>query len=239
MALAHRRVRVLLCNTHALAAEAAAVNHRSAEIEVIPNGVDLDRFAYAPFPAGPPTVAVVANLRRYKRLDLFLASFAQVRERCRDARAVIVGDGPERPHLHRLASELGVAGAVRFTGSLPDPRPEVAGAHVVALTSLHEGLPNALLEAMAMGRPIVSTAVGGVPELVRDGIDGHLVSESAPEIAARMSDLLLDRRRADEMGRAARERASAYGWDAVVDRTTTIYRRVTDQRLPVVEGQVA
>jgi glycosyltransferase involved in cell wall biosynthesis len=237
-ALAHRRVRTLLCNTKQLAREALETDPWTPEIVVIPNGVDLDRYAYAPMPPGPPTVAIVANLRRYKRHELFLAAFAEVRERCPDARALIVGDGPEMERLRRTATDLGIAPATSFTGSVADPRREIARAHVVALTSEHEGLPNALLEAMAMGRPVVSTAVGGVPELIRDGIDGFLVPDDPAAIAERIAGLLLDKAEAERIGSAARERAAAYGWDAVVERTIEVYRRILDVRAPVLEGQV-
>ena len=79
------------------------------------------------------------------------------------ARAVLVGEGPERPRLEATAAELGLGERVRFAGAVTDVRPFLAEARVVALTSDHEGLPNALLEAMASGRPVVATRVGGVP----------------------------------------------------------------------------
>jgi glycosyltransferase involved in cell wall biosynthesis len=106
----------------------------------------------------------------------------------------------------------------------------VAAGHVVALTSDHEGFPNALLEAMAQGRPVVATRVGGIPELVRDGVDGHLASLDPADIAARLSTLLTNATRRKQMGRAARERAETFTWDRLVSETEDVYRVVLARR---------
>jgi glycosyltransferase involved in cell wall biosynthesis len=222
----HRRVALLLCNSEELASFTLAHDGSPPPVVVIPNGVDLERFALTPFASGPPTVSVVANLLSYKRHDLFLRAFALVTRWTPEARATLVGDGAERGRLEMLADDLGLSNSVLFAGRLDDPRPFIAEAHAVALTSIHEGLPNALLEAMAMGRPTVATPVGGIPELVRDGNEG-LLAEARPEaVAEALIRVLGDRDRAEAMGRAARARAEAFGWESVVLRTEDAYRLV-------------
>src|SRR5207244_9631400 len=116
------------------------------------------------------------SVRSVKRHDLFLRGLAIARRSRPDMRAVLVGEGPERSRIERLIGEVGLNGAVRLTGRVDDVRPYLRETRVVALTSEREGLPNAILEAMAMGRLVVATEVGGIPELVRNGREGFLVS---------------------------------------------------------------
>jgi glycosyltransferase involved in cell wall biosynthesis len=96
----------------------------------------------------------------------------------------------------------------------------------VALTSDHEGLPNALLEAMASGRPVVATRVGGVPELVRDDVDGLLADPDPATVARALIAMLGSPGEAERMGGSARERAAAYDWPVAIGRTEELYRRV-------------
>ena len=191
---AHRRVRLMLTNSEELAAFTLRNDRLVPPVAVVPNGVDLERFAASPLPSDP-VVTIVANLIGYKRHDLFLRAFAIVLRSVPSAQAIVVGDGPERNALMDLASSLDLGDRVEFAGQVPDVRPFVERARVVALTSDHEGLPNALLEAMAMGRPVVARAVGGVPELIEDGREGWLTD----------ADPVCDRR---SPGAGARTRAA-------------------------------
>lgn len=221
--LTHRRVALMLTNSDELASFTLRRDGSAPPLAVIPNGVDLERFAHAPLPH-EPVVAIVANLIGYKRHDLFLRALAEVSVVIPDARAILVGDGPERPALERLASELGVS--VEFAGRVADVRPFIERSRVVALTSDHEGLPNALLEAMAMGRPVVARAVGGVGELVRDGREGWLTGSDVETIADRLVRSLTPGEGPTTMAAAGRQRAEAYSWELVVRRTEDLYRRV-------------
>jgi glycosyltransferase involved in cell wall biosynthesis len=221
--LTHRRVALMLTNSDELASFTLRRDGSAPPLAVVPNGVDLERFAPAPLPL-EPIVVMVANLIHYKRHDLFLRALAAVSAVIPYARAILVGDGPERPALERLASELGVK--VEFAGRVADVRPFFERARVVALTSDHEGLPNALLEAMAMGRPVVARAVGGVGELVRDGREGWLTGSDVETIADRLVRALTPGEGQTTMSAAARQRAEAYSWELVVGRTEDLYRRV-------------
>ena len=115
---------------------------------------------------------------------------------------------------------------MEFAGRVADVRPFIERSRVVALTSDHEGLPNALLEAMAMGRPVVARAVGGVGELVRDGREGWLTGSDVETIADRLVRALTPGEGPTTMAAAARQRAEAYSWELVVRRTEDLYRRV-------------
>lgn len=229
---AHRRTRVLICNSDHLARRARANDASPPPIRVIHNGVDLEWFAVAPAAQGVPEVAVVANLHPYKGHERLLWALRLVRVQLPDAHMTFVGDGVERARLERLRAELGLAEAVAFAGSVADPRPYIRSAQVVALASDNEGFPNALLEAMAMGRPVVATRVGGIPELVRDGTDGLLTTLNPEEIAARLLELLRDPELRRRMGASARARAETFTWDRVVEGTERVYREVlaTTQR---------
>ncbi len=226
LGLAHRRADLLICNSRYLATQA---KHDPAApvIEVVYPGVDTERFAPVPPPSwDAPTVAVVANLHPVKRHDRFLRAFARVRERVSGASAILVGAGPEEPGVRRLAAELGLGGSVEFAGLLEDPRAAIGRAHVVCLTSDSEGFPNALLEAMAMGRPVVATSVGGIPELVRDGVDGVLTDASVDDVARGLERLLGAPATAEEMGTRAAERASTFGLARMVEGVESAYRTV-------------
>jgi glycosyltransferase involved in cell wall biosynthesis len=228
--MAHRRVALMICNSEELAAFTRTHDVWAPPIEVIRNGVDVDRFAVTPMPGGPPRIVVVGNLIGYKRHDLFLHALALLRRTMPDVEATLVGEGPERSHLEASASELGLDEGVDFMGQVADVRPHIASAHVLALTSAHEGLPNAVLEGMAMGRPIVATRVGGVPEVVRDGIEGHLVGHAPEDIADGLARVLSDASVQRRMGAAARSRAESFSWDRVVARTEAAYARAMEAR---------
>ena len=224
--LGHRRSALLLCNSEDLARRARERDLWTPPTRVIHNGIDADAFRVAPMPEGAPRVVVVANMRARKGVDLFLRVFAKVLAEVPEATATIVGDGRDLADLRTLASDLAIADAVTFTGAVPDPRPYVAAAHVVCLTSAYEGFPNALLEAMCMGRPVVATAVGGIVELVRHATDGLLAPPDVDPLAGSLKDLLQDAARRSEMGAAAAERARRFAWARVVTETEQAYRDV-------------
>jgi glycosyltransferase involved in cell wall biosynthesis len=218
-----------LCNafTGAVVANARSVardclrreRHLRGRLRVIHNGVDHERFSRAApadadalFPretARAFTVACVANLRAIKRHDVLVRAVGEAVRQGANVRAVLVGENRgEEAALRALAGELGIAGRVAFTGGVADPAPWYAAADACALTSDHEGLPNGVLEAMAAGRPVLATAVGGIPELVVEGRTGHLVPAGDwRALAERMVELAGDRDRARRMGEAGRRRA--------------------------------
>ncbi len=135
-------------------------------------GVDLEN----------PLVVAVGRLSKEKAFDVLIQAFADLLETGLDATLLIAGDGPERDVLQQQIQELGREESIRLAGHVSDPRRVYAAADVFALSSVSEGLPNSLLEAMACGVPVVATVVGAVPSVVRDEINGLLVlpGESVP-----------------------------------------------------------
>jgi glycosyltransferase involved in cell wall biosynthesis len=125
-------------------------------------------------------------------------------------RLVIVGDGPERQPLHKLAAQLGMEKVVIFAGFQRDTRPYYAMATVVAVPSHSEGSPNVVLEAMAAGVPIAASRVGGVPEILQEGVTGLMVEARNPEAMAKtIFQLLSNADLRSRLGSAARERAES------------------------------
>jgi glycosyltransferase involved in cell wall biosynthesis len=226
--LAHRRTAVLICNSEYLADRTRTRDLWPPLTQVIHNAVDVDWFTQEPFPPGPPTIAMVANAHPYKRHDRFLEAFRIVLQQIPEARAVLVGGGPDLATVRDAAHRMGVGSEVELVGQVEDSRPFLMRSHVVALASDHEGFPNVLLEAMATGRPVVSTSVGGVPELVRDGVDGLLVPRDARALGEALVRVAGDLPGAEQMGAEARRRAEEFGWDRVVRETESVYAGVLE-----------
>ncbi|MCC6126643.1 MAG: glycosyltransferase [Pirellulales bacterium] len=193
----------------------------AGKICIIPNGVDVEKFhPRRPNPClqqelglrqGAPVVGIVAALRPEKNHELFLQAAAIVRQKMPEANFLIVGDGPRRLELQRLAAELSLAEAVHFAGTRADIPEMLALIDVFLLTSHCEANPVSILEAMACEIPVVATRVGSVPETVLDARTGYLVPPgNAEEIARRTLALLQEPDLAAAFGRAGREQVIAH-----------------------------
>jgi glycosyltransferase involved in cell wall biosynthesis/protein-tyrosine-phosphatase len=186
-----------------------------ATVVHIPNGVDAARIrssrpreevrrALGIDPADS-LIGIVGRLSPVKGHALFLRAARRILDEAPRARFVIVGDGPLRAELERTARDLGVAAACVFAGARMDVYDLVGAMDVFVLSSLHEGAPMALLEAMALGTPVVATAVGGVPEILTQGTTGLLVGgQDANGLATACLELLRDPERARAMATRAR-----------------------------------
>ncbi|MBU0492657.1 MAG: glycosyltransferase family 4 protein [Chloroflexi bacterium] len=210
--------------------ELAAIVHR------LPNGVDVQAFAPVDDPARRdwrsaegPVALFVGRLDPVKQLDVLLRAWARV---LGDADApgqspvlVLVGDGPEREALVRLAGELGIVGSVRLIGAVEQVAGWYHGADLFVLPSQVEGLSNALLEAMSCGLPVVATAVGGTPEVVEDGVNGLLVPPGdVAALSVALGRLMGDPALARQLGHAARQTVVAgYSVEAMVERYLALY----------------
>lgn len=197
------------------------LGYPASKVRIVRNGTDLTRFRFSPLPPrnphlagelgvqpGEPVVGIVGVMRPEKDHPTFLHAARLVLDRVPRARFLLVGPPPGE--LGRLAEELGIAERVTFTGERSDVPQLLSMFDVFALTSYAECFPMAVLEAMAVGRPTVCTSVGGVPEIVDDGVTGYLVPPRDPvALAERLVALLEDPERAAEMGRAARARVEA------------------------------
>jgi glycosyltransferase involved in cell wall biosynthesis len=191
------------------------------KIFVAPNGVDVERF----HPRWPnetlrrqwnldpeaPVAGIIAALRPEKNHEMFLYVAALVRHKMPNAQFLVVGDGPRRKDLEALAQSLGIADAVRFTGTRSDVPEALSLMDVVLLTSHSEANPICLLEAMAAERPVVATRVGSVGETVLEGRTGYLLPPAdSQRMADRVVDLLSNRQKAAAIGRAGREHVIAH-----------------------------
>jgi glycosyltransferase involved in cell wall biosynthesis len=137
----------------------------------------------------------------------------------------ILGEGDDRPRLERLIAELGRGDRIKLAGYQADPRPYYEAMDVFALSSLREGLPNALLEALAMEVPVVATAVAGVPRLIKDGVNGVLIPPNDVDaLAEALMDLLRDPHRRDDLRRAGRQTTETeYSFDQRTRRLQAVY----------------
>jgi glycosyltransferase involved in cell wall biosynthesis len=170
--------------------------------EVMPLGLDLERFRSIDTRRGElraelglgtaPLVGIVARLAPVKAHDVFLRAAAALRARRPEVRFVVVGDGELRASLEALAAGLGLQASITFLGWRSDVERVYADLDLLVLSSRNEGSPIALIEAMASGRNVVATAVGGVPDVVRHGETGLLVNPDDHDALARsMEELLL------------------------------------------------
>jgi glycosyltransferase involved in cell wall biosynthesis len=192
----------------------------AARMRRIHNGVDLAEFPLDPggaraddSGAGALRVGFAGRLIPGKGADVLIRAVARLQAGARDVRAVVAGDGPERPRLIGLARELGVEGAVEFPGMLADLRALWAGCDLAAFPSdtFIDSFGMSALEAMACGKPVVGTRSGGVPELVVDGVTGALVPPGDVEALADAFDAYAgSRSRVAEHGAAGRARAAEH-----------------------------
>jgi glycosyltransferase involved in cell wall biosynthesis len=211
---------------------------------VIPSGVDTDlvrpgrdRAAAKAHLALSPTTPVIGTVGRLEPrtgTDTLLAAVAALRAERPDVALVVVGEGPLRAELEARARELGIASAVRFLGDRTDVDEVLAALDAFVLPSRTEGMSNALLEAMAMGLPVIATAVGGTPEVIADGRSGRLVPADEPErMAAAIARVLADVVGARRLGIAARAVVEErYGARSMVRRLEAVYGRVAGEAEP-------
>jgi len=209
--LVHRAATHVTAVSAAAAARVEAMGVPRRRITVIPNGVDAARFGGAAGDRadlggnGGALVGSVGCLAPRKDYGTLLEALALLRRRGVPFHAALIGDGPERAALEARAGALGLAEQVRFLGERADVERLLPVLDVFVLSSREEGMPNALLEAMAAGRPAVATAVGGTGEVLRDGETGWLVPPASPAaLAAALADALEHPAEARRRGEAAR-----------------------------------
>ena len=185
--------------------------HNGVDPSLFTDAVDGDLKAQLGVHEDELVVGILAALRPEKDHETFLRAASLVSERNPRARFMIVGDGPRKAALEALAEDLGIRDRVMFTGARNDVAAVLAGMDVFVLCSFTiECFPMALLEAMAAARPAVCTAVGGVPELLQDGVTGYLVPPRDPTaLAERLGSLLESGHQRRQFGEAGRSRVEA------------------------------
>jgi L-malate glycosyltransferase len=240
-----RRLRFLDRFARGFLANSRATARRVIEMEKVPsrkvhvvyNGT---RYLEVPAPTPAERVAILArhgldpadthivavgNLRPVKRHDLLLRAVGEVLPQFPRARFLIIGAGALREELAALAEREGITPAVRFLGEQPEVFPILQAADIGVLCSDFESLPNAVIEYMVAGLPVVCTDTGGNPELVREGGNGFLVPRNDPRaVAERLLRLLGDRAQASRMGAESRRVAErSFSVEAMVAQTSAFY----------------
>jgi glycosyltransferase involved in cell wall biosynthesis len=200
------------------------VGLESSTVRVIHNGVPDSAATPLARPVSGPIIGSVGRLSPEKGFDVLLRALPALPE----VTVILVGDGPLRGDLERLAAELEVAERVRMVGWRDDPGPWLPTFDVFVMPSRMEALGLAIIEAMIASRPVVASSVGGIPDVVVDGETGLLVPAADPAAMARgVRDLLADPRRRDRMGKAGRDRAlRRFGLRRMVDRYESLYEEL-------------
>jgi len=214
-AVAHK----VVANSRAAADRLLAERVSARKIVVVPNGLDIGLFSPRAPRARLRTVIVVANLRAEKGHDVLIDAAPEVTRQFPDVRFEFVGAGPELERLRARARAAGVGDAIAFLGHREDVGARLDAADIFVLPSRSDAFPNAVLEAMAAGLPVVASSVGGICELVDDGRNGLLVPpDDASALADRICRLMSDAPWAASLGEAARRDAEAtYSFDRMVD----------------------
>jgi glycosyltransferase involved in cell wall biosynthesis len=215
----------------------------SRRIEVVYNGIDLAHrgaganlreVARQEMGVGPNDLVIiqVARLDSLKDHGTALRMLEVVRRQRADARLILVGEGPERERIERQIRRLELAAHVRLLGMRTDVARLLPGADVLLLSSISEGIPLTVIEGMAAGLPVVATRVGGLPEVVEDGVTGLLVSAGDHEgLAAQILKLAVDPMLRQRLGQAGSHRALERFFEA---RMHSEYRRLYDEMLDAV-----
>jgi len=233
-----RRVDRYIAVSHAIVEELTGrFRWPPAKIEVVHNAVAIERFGDPPPPGlreelagedGAPLILTLARLTEQKGHPTLLRAAAEVPE----AVFALAGEGHLRGELEAEADRLGVADRVRFLGHRGDTAALLAACDVFALPSLYEGSSLAVLEAMAAGRAVVSSAIGGTAELVEDGETGLLVPPGDPRaLAASLRRLIDDRELRSRIAERGRRRVETdFSRQAMAARVERVYREVLDRR---------
>jgi glycosyltransferase involved in cell wall biosynthesis len=211
-----------------------------AKITVVYNGVDLQRFQPSTevdgrltrrrrwgLPEKAPLVGGVGRLHQQKNFPLFLQVAREVLHQIPEVCFIIAGEGPERQNLESLARDLGIAAHVYFLGYVSDMTELYPALDLLLMTSRLEGTPLTVLEAMAMGVPVVAARVDGMAEILEDGKDAYLVPSREPaSFARRTISLLQDQAIASRFSRAGQTKVrSQYSATAMVRRVEDLYLR--------------
>jgi glycosyltransferase involved in cell wall biosynthesis len=229
--------RILTVSEEARSSLLQHLNGSRSKVQTLLNGVNTHHFnpdgfsreaahSQLSLPTDTVVIGTIAVFRTQKRLDRWLRLAQRIHEQHPHTRFLLVGDGPEMKKLKELSQELGLGEAVYFPGRLEEVRQSLAAMDIYLMTSDFEGLPIALLEAMSMRLPVVATRVGGIPEVVTDGVEGFLSPKEDLDSLFGYLDQLIDfPELRTEVGRAARERVvDKFSIERMVGELEEVYR---------------
>jgi len=222
-----------VCLTEGDLATARRLGIPTQHFVVVPNGIPIERFEHAAdrraefgLPAGTPCVGLLARLVEQKDPLAFVAMAARLAARRPDVRFIVAGDGPLRAAAEQAARAAGLGAAITFCGFRTDAAELLKTFDVAVFPSLWEGLPLAVLEAMAAGAAVVASDLPGHREILEDGVHGRITPPGDPAaLAAAVEELLQDPARRARLVAAARERVrERFTVERMVERTVAVYR---------------
>jgi glycosyltransferase involved in cell wall biosynthesis len=223
-----RTAQAIVSISAAITAELTAAGYDPAQIAALPNGVPIPDAPWQPRPEWhtAPRAIFVGRLAPEKALDQLIAAWPEVRARHPAARLTLIGEGPERPVLEAQIARLGLTSVVELAGAVPDPAAVLRAADLFVLPSREEGMSIALLEAMALGMPLVASAIPGNRRLIDAEVQGRLAPAGDPAgLACAILDQWAGFDQAVAMGRAARRRADdEYSITAIARRHMELFR---------------
>jgi L-malate glycosyltransferase len=230
---AHR----IVANSRAAADRLRMERIPDRKIAIIPNGLEVARFIPQAARVNRRRVVVVANLRPEKGHDVLVDAAPAILQRFPEARFELIGGGPGRAFIASRAAERGVAHAFTFAGHCEDVAARLGAADIFVLPTRSDASPNAVVEAMAAGLPIIASDVGGIGELVEDECTGLLVPpDDPPALADRICRLMTDDALGARLGAAARRRAETrHSFDRMVAAFEAIYVAELDRAAMPIE----
>ena len=236
----------IICVSQQVHEFAEQVIHLPPEkLVVIPNGVPIEDFARLPnalqaraaldLPTGELLIGSIGRMHRVKGYDFLLDAFSRIAASHTNSRLLMVGDGPELDAMKTKTSQLGLEQRVTFLGKRNDIAAILPAMDIFVLPSLHEGMPNAVLEAMAARLCVVASSVGGIPELVIHGQTGLLVPPRDSEaLANALISLLNAPQMRSQMGQTGRKRAlEHYSIQSNIDKTQKLYEHLLESKRSV------
>jgi len=168
----------------------------------------------------------VANMHPKKDHTTLLEGFARLTKSVKGVRLSLVGDGPLRRQLEEFCTQRGIHD-VKFWGTLPhgEVLKHIANSDIFILTSVEEGMPTVILEALALGKPVIASAVGGIPEIIKEGVNGILVPPKSPKhVAKAIERLLSDSKLRRKLGKAGAEGVKNFAWSKIIEKYERIYK---------------
>jgi glycosyltransferase involved in cell wall biosynthesis len=206
----------------------------SNKIIILPNGIELEKFqniySHNKNNHTKKTIIFVGTLRPVKGVKYLIKAMRIIHKKLPDTNLLIVGDGPDRDKLETLVQELNLQNCIHFAGKVPNEKiPEyMTQADLFVLPSLSESFGIVNIEAMASGLPIVTTNVGGLPEIVINGENGFVVEPKNPEaIAEKVILILNDENLKKKISENNQKKAKDYSWDGVIKNLIAIYESLS------------